>query len=337
MLNVAVAGLGYFSQFHLAAWQKNEHAHLVGVCDPDETQLAPHQNVAKAASLDKLLQGVPADIVDIIAPPHAHAALIRTSLAKGRTIICQKPFATSPAEALALTEEAEAAGSTLVIHENFRFQPWYRTLKAFLNSGQMGQVYQIHFALRPGDGRGPDAYLSRQPFFQQMPRLLIHETAVHFIDLFQWLLGDIESVYADLRQLNPVIAGEDAGHMILHHASGARSVFDGNRLADNGAENPRKTMGVMTLEGEGGTVTLTAEGILNFRNFGSQDFEIIANMFPVDDNSFGGGCVGALIDHVVATRLAGTRPENTAREYLKVVTACEAAYQSAKEGRRIDL
>ena len=337
MLDVVVAGLGYFSQFHLAAWAANPNTHVTAACDPNPKTHMAAGDVPVFPDLGAALAAQPADVVDIIAPPPAHADLIQTALAPGRIIICQKPFATSVEEATALTQAAEEAGATLVIHENFRFQPWYRALKTFLQSGRMGQVYQAHFALRPGDGRGPDAYLARQPFFQTMPRLLIHETGVHFIDLFRWLFGDITEVYADIRRLNPAIAGEDAGLLILTHDNGTRAVFDGNRLSDLGADNPRLTMGVLTLEGEGGTVTLAPDGTLLFRPFGKTETEILPNAYPIDTGSFGGGCVAALIDHVVAARLAGQMPENTARDYLKVVRACAAAYRSAEEQRKISL
>ncbi|MEO0763052.1 MAG: hypothetical protein AAFZ09_14815, partial [Pseudomonadota bacterium] len=64
------------------------------------------------------------------------------------------------------------------------------------------------------DGQGPDAYHARQPYFQRMPRFLVHETAVHWIDTFRYLMGEAETVYADLRRLNPAIAGEDAAARI---------------------------------------------------------------------------------------------------------------------------
>ena len=44
-----------------------------------------------------------------------------------------------------------------------------------------------------------------------MPRFLIHETGIHLIDVFRYLLGEITGVFARLRRINPVIKGEDAG------------------------------------------------------------------------------------------------------------------------------
>ena len=95
----------------------------------------------------------------------------------------------------------------LVVHENFRFSPWYREIRRLIEDGAIGTVYQASFRLRPGDGQGPAAYLDRQPYFQSMERFLVHETAIHFIDTFRYLLGEPESVYADLQRLNPAILG----------------------------------------------------------------------------------------------------------------------------------
>jgi predicted dehydrogenase len=337
-LNVAVIGLGYFSQFHLDAWADLDSVQIAGVTDPDPRRrdwAAQTYGTSAFADLDSLSAATDPDIVDIVAPPPAHLDLIRRLACKGRIMICQKPFCTSLGDAEAATAVAEAAGAMLIIHENFRFQPWYRTLKAFLDSGQMGAVYQCRFALRPGDGRGEDAYLNRQPGFRNMPRLLIHETGVHFIDLFRWLFGEITAVYADLRQLNPVLAGEDAGVMLLDHASGVRSQFDGNRLADHDTDNPRRTMGELLIEGETGAVRLDGQGRLFLRSFGMRVETSIPLISALDDNSFGGGCVAALISHVVAAARGDARFENSARSYLPVIRVTEAAYTSAETGRRI--
>lgn len=338
-LAVGVIGLGYFAQFHLKAWAELPGVKLVGVTDLNADAVAGAAakfQTTGYADADQLLAANP-DILDIVAPPPAHATLIRQALQRGRTIICQKPFCTSLAEAEAVTAEAEVAGATIVIHENFRFQPWHREVKRLLDEGTLGQIYQARFSLRPGDGRGPDAYLARQPAFQTMPRLLMHETGVHFIDLFRWLLGEPTSVYADIRRLNPVLAGEDEGLLIMGHTSGARSVFDGNRLADHVSDNPRRTMGEMEIEGEGGRLRLDGAGRLWVRRFAEQVEQEIPVTMPVDHDSFGGGCVAHLIGHVAEAVRRGREPENVARDYLAVIRLTDAAYVSAAEGRRVSM
>lgn len=340
MISVAIVGLGYFSRLHQDAWAAHPGARIVSVADIDPKvtrETAQRLNVPGYAGLTQVLDETDPDLIDIVAPPPAHAALIRQALKPERTIICQKPFCTSLTEARQIIAMAEEFETTIVIHENFRFQPWYRTIKTFLDAGQMGKVFQCRFNLRPGDGRGPDAYLARQPAFRTMPRLLIHETGVHFIDLFRWLFGDIASVYADLRQLNPAIAGEDAGILMLSHVGGAQSVFDGNRLSDIPARNPRLTMGAMTLEGEAGTLHLDGDGRLSFRAFGDPAPRTLPLAEPMDPDAFGGGCVAALIAHVLDCLDTGRLPENTARDYLPVMLASDAAYRSNAERRRIDL
>jgi len=284
-----------------------------------------------------LLTETDPDIVDLVIPPLAHADAVRACLKAGRTIICQKPFCRSLEEAIEVAEDAKAAGCTLVIHENFRFQPWYRDLKRLIDAGMLGQIYQCRFALRPGDGQGPDAYLSRQPTFQKMERFLVHETAVHFLDLFRWLFGPVESVYADLRQLNPVISGEDAGTLLLTHQDGVRSMFDGNRLSDHVADNPRMTMGEMLVEGEKGVLRLDGFGRLWHRRFGEQSERQVPLTQVVDTAEFGGGCVEALNRHVIAALSGEGELENRADDYLDVIRLDEASYTSAETGSRIDL
>ncbi|MEP4198550.1 MAG: Gfo/Idh/MocA family oxidoreductase [Aliishimia sp.] len=333
---VAVVGLGYFSAFHIAAWQKINAVRLVSATDPDPKRrvwAADKFGLAVADSLKCVLENAP-DIIDIVAPPAAHAGVIRASLAQGRTLICQKPFCTSLTEADAVTREARKAGTRIIIHENFRFQPWYRAMQGVIISGELGEIYAARFALRPGDGRGENAYLGRQPAFQTMPKLLIHETGVHFIDLFRWLLGDVVSVYADLRRLNPVIKGEDAGLLVMEHATGARSTFDGNRLSDHVSDNPRRTMGEMVIEGEKGTLSLDGAGRVWKRDFGAQDAIAVDLPFRPDD-SFGGGCVAALIRHVVEALQGKCAFENEASAYLPVIALTDLAYASDAAGRKL--
>ncbi len=187
------------------------------------------------------------------------------------------------------------------------------------------------FRLRPGDGQGPDAYLDRQPYFRTMPRLLIHETAVHWIDTFRFLLGDPIAVYADLRRCNPVIAGEDAGYVLFEHPGGVRSLFDGNRLLDHAADNPRRTMGEALLEGTQGTLTLTGDGAVAWRGFGARSAETLLGPDPDPAPGFGGDCVHHLQSHVVAGLLDGAPLENTAADYLAVLRIEAAIYRVVAE------
>ena len=331
-LRVALIGAGYFSQFHQDSWARLSSVDLVGACDRDLSK-ARATGVPAYDDLSEMLTQQTPDLLDIILPPAAHAQTIRTALKAGlKWIICQKPFCRDLAEAKAITQEAQSVGATLIVHENFRFQPWYRTIKTALDRGAIGDVLQATFRLRPGDGQGPEAYLARQPYFQKMPRFLVQETAVHWVDTFRYLLGDPLSVYADLRQINPVIAGEDAGYILFEHPNGVRALFDGNRHLDHAADNLRRTMGEALFEGTKGTLDLRGDGAVTLRAFGSLDVtELLA---PDTWPGFGGDCVHALQSHVVSAIQGHSTLENRASDYLTVERVKAAIYASAQSGRK---
>ncbi|MFK7945106.1 MAG: Gfo/Idh/MocA family protein, partial [Paracoccaceae bacterium] len=264
-LRVACVGAGYFSQFHRGSWDRMADVELVAVADTN-LEAASKTGYPAFADPEKMIAETQPDILDIITPPNVQAALVRTAISAGvQTIICQKPFCASLAEAEAVVQEAEVASASLIVHENFRFMPWYRFIKSQLEEGRVGQLQQVTFRMRPGDGQGPDAYLDRQPYFQNMPRFLVEETAVHWIDTFRYLLGDPQSVYADLCRLNPVISGEDAGYILFDHPNGVRAMFDGNRHLDHASDNQRRTMGEALFEGTKGVLSLNGDGSVHFR------------------------------------------------------------------------
>ncbi|MEM7177252.1 MAG: Gfo/Idh/MocA family oxidoreductase [Pseudomonadota bacterium] len=337
MLRVAGIGAGYFSRFHYDAWQRIDGVDLVGACDLDSAALrAEVPNLAHFNDASVMLGTLDPDIVDIITPPSSHAGLIRRAIDQGaRAIICQKPFCRDLAEAQCVATAAQAAGIALIIHENFRFQPWYRALGGMIRQGDFGDVMQVTFRLRPGDGQGPRAYLDRQPYFQRMPRFLIHETGVHWIDTFRFLLGEPEAVWADLRRINPAIDGEDAGIVVFSYSGGRRAVFDGNRLADHPATNRRRTMGECLVEGTDLIALLDGDGRIRCRKFGDNAWTDSGLIAP--ETGFGGDCVHALQSHVVEALKNGTPFENLAHDYLPVIRAELAIYESHETGRRIPL
>lgn len=334
-VKVACIGAGYFSQFHYGSWARIDRVSLVGSCNRD-IEKARATGLPAFNDLNTMLAETTPDLLDIILPPVAHAQTIRTALAAGvKTMICQKPFCTSLSEAQEITALAKAAGAMILIHENFRFQPWFRAIKSAIDAGHVGTVQQVTFRLRPGDGQGPNAYLARQPYFQQMEKLLIHETGVHYVDTFRYLLGTPTAVYADLRKMNPVIAGEDAGYVLFDHTGNARALLDGNRHLDHRAENLRCTMGEGLIEGTEGTLTLTGDGAVQLRKHSNTAMrEILA---PNTGDGFGGDCVHHLQSHVISGLLDGTELENEASDYLQVIRIEEAIYASSEGGRKLEI
>ena len=334
VLKVAVAGTGYFSQFHFDAWSRLPEVQLVAVCSLDPAGLvdaaARHLIPRQFADVAAMLDATAPDLLDIVTPPSAHLGILEEAARRGVHVICQKPLGGDLETARALVRVAEEAGITFVVHENFRFQPWYREARRLLEAGALGEVYNLSFRLRPGDGQGPRAYLDRQPYFQQMSRFLIHETAIHMIDTFRFLVGEVSGVFARLRRLNPHIAGEDAGIVLFDFTTGAAGMFDGNRLVDFIADNPRLTMGEMLLEGARATLRLDGFGRLWLKPHKGAQRE---HAYQWQDRGYGGDCVHALQQHVVAHLHGGAPLENAGAAYLRNLEIEDAIYRSAASGQ----
>ena len=336
-VRVAVVGAGYFAQFHQEAWARLPGTKLVGIADLDgekAANAAAKYGVPVFSDHEELFDVTKPDLVDIATPPASHLELVNAVAVRGLPAICQKPLAPTLAMAQEVVAMAENAGTLLVAHENFRFQPWYREMRCLISNGRLGNLHGVSFRLRPGDGQGPLAYLSRQPYFQHMARFLVHETAIHFIDTFRFLLGEVSGVTARLRRLNSHIVGEDAGIIVFDFATGQTGLFDGNRLNEHVAENTRLTMGEMWLEGSAGVLRLDGCGRLWWKPQGGKE---ALHPYSWPDTGFAGDSVHALQAHVISHLRDGTYLENSAREYLRNIEIEEAVYRSAKENRHVPL
>jgi predicted dehydrogenase len=338
-LRVACAGAGYFSQFQYHGWRRIRGVELVALSNRDPARgraMAERFDVPRVfGDFAEMLDAAQPDLVDIITPPPTHRAYVAAAVSRGIPAICQKPFGIDYADAAAMARMAAEAKVPLVVHENFRWEPWYREAKRLIDAGLLGALHCVAFRLRPGDGQGPAAYLDRQPYFQTMPRLLVVETAIHWIDTFRFLMGEVHAVYARLRRINPVIAGEDAGYVVFEFAGGATGLFDGNRLNDHVAADPRRTMGEMWLEGEGGVLRLDGDGRLWWKPHRGAEVEHAFDRGPTD--TFGGGACERLQRHVVGHLAEGKPVENAAGDYLANLAVQEAVYRSHAEARRIEM
>jgi len=339
MLRVAVIGTGYFSQYHYRAWQRMSDVQLVALHAVDRTSgqtIADEFGVATVfTDIKQMLESTKPDLVDIVTPPQSHTDIVRQCISHHIPCMCQKPFCNDLSEARSLTSEIQAADATVVVHENFRFQPWYRKLQQLLTENRVGDVYEVRFNLRPGDGQGVSAYLDRQPYFQQQRKFLIRETGVHFIDVFRYLFGDITGLFARLSTLNPVIAGEDAGIVTMEFENGVRGVLNGNRLVDHATDNPRRTMGEMYIEGSEGSLSLDGYGTIRYREHGQAKPKVCSYEF--DDKEFGGDCVYLTNRHVVEHLVGGSTLENEASDYLINRKIEEAIYESHETGTWVSI
>ncbi len=330
-------GAGYFSTYQYEAWQRIPEVEITAMCNRDAGRAARIMDQFDIrqhyTDFREMLETEKPDFVDIITPPGTHLEMCRTAAELGVHVICQKPLAPTFDEARQIVEHADRAPIRFMVHENFRFQPWHREIRKLLDQQVIGdRLHSLYFRMRQGDGWGDDAYLDRQPYFRDMPRLLVFETGVHFIDTFRYLGGEMESVYSILRRLNPVITGEDAGILVFHFQSGAVGVWDANRFNECNDADPRYTFGEFLVEGNGGTIRLYLDGRITVQQLGQTE---IPHSYHYERHNFSGDCVYTTQRHFVDCMLADRPFETSGHDYLKTLAVQEAVYASNELGQAV--
>ena len=333
-LKGVAVGAGYFSRFHYEAWSRIPEVEIAAVCDLVEDKaraMTAQYGVPRSyANWREAIDSERPDFVDIITPPDTHEEICAYAAARGIHIICQKPLAPTLEAAHRMVATAGAAGVRFLVHENWRWQPWYREIKKIQQSCAIGEFTHIHFLMRMGDGWREDAYLDRQPFFRDYPRLLVYETGVHFIDTFRYLLGEVKEVYAQLRRLNPVIQGEETGQVFFRFEGGATAIWDANRYNEVESTSPRFTFGEMRIDAMGGHLRLDTESNLRVKPLGEPGYD---SDYARQNVNFAGDCVYALQRHFIGCMLTGGEFESSGEDYLRTLAVVDAAYESARLNR----
>jgi predicted dehydrogenase len=348
-LKGVLIGAGYFAGFQAEAWKRMEgrlvsrpeettqHPAaakpplLVAVADPvpgKARAFADRFGIPRAYErVDQMLEREKPDFADIATRPESHLDLTRAAAERGIHVICQKPMAPTWDECVAMCEACEQVGVRLFIHENWRWQPWYREARRVLASGQLGQPFQIAATWRTGDGRGAAPYVT-QPYFREMSRLLVYETLVHLLDTFRFLFGEIASLYCQNRRLNPVIVGEDQSLIQVTFADGRLGIIDANRMT--GPVPAPVAMGTLLVECTGGTLRVAPDGTVFATRAGAVEERL---PFHAPETGYKGDSVLATQTHFVECLQSGHTSESDGRDYLKTVALVEACYRSNQTGR----
>jgi predicted dehydrogenase len=323
-------GAGFFAQFHADGWKRVEGARIVAVADTDRDRARAFADQWDIPAIYDdaagMLDREKPDFADIVTRPETHLALVRMAAERGLHIVCQKPMAPTVDECREMVRLARGAGVRLMIHENWRWQPWYREVKRLIDAGALGRIYHVAFKMRTGDGRGPEPFPA-QPYFRAMPRLLIYETAVHFLDTFRFLAGEIASVMCETQRINPAIAGEDYALIQLRFESGARGLIDANRTS--GPVPSPLAFGELAVEGGLASVRMDHEGDLYLKHYPGGE-----RLHPFEKPLIGykGDSARAVQQHIIDCLRSGARAESEGEEYLKTVALVEACYRSAASG-----
>jgi len=332
-------GAGYFSHFQYDAWRRIPEVQITAFSnrDPGRAKTIKEKFGISKHYTDyrEMLEKEKPDFVDVITPPPTHLAMCKAAADLGITVICQKPLAPTFKEAQQIVEYTNKAGIRFMVHENWRFQPWYREIKRLLDEGAIGdKVHSLSFRSRMGDGWGKDAYLSRQPYFRDYPRLLVYENGVHFIDTYRYLAGEIKRVYAILKKLNPFIAGEDAGFVFFEFDSGTVGLWDANRYNESNYENPRYTFGEFLVDGNGGSIRLYNDGRLTVQKLGQKKTQ---HKYHHENRGFAGDCCYTTQRHFIDRLIDGGPFETNGLNYLRTLAVQDAVYASAERQAPVEV
>ena len=321
----ALIGCGFFSQHHQAAWPRIPNAEIVAACDLsiDRAQAAAPRAYT---SVEEMLKVEELDFVDIATRSTTHLELVSMAAERGLAMICQKPMAPDWETARRMVEIAESHGVRVMIHDNWRWQSWYRAAGTFITLGDIGTPLAYGFRTRVSHGAGDEPY-PKQAYFRQLQRFLIDEVLVHHIDTARFLFGDIVSVYAEGARRNPHIVGEDHVILTLRHADRAMGWVEGHSFMKH--DDTRSTLDEATFEGDAGSIRINSLG----------------EIWSGDERIWRDSGAGYRGDSVYATQLhfidclqSGRPFETGARDYLeKTFAVVEAAYSSMASHRAVEI
>lgn len=331
-------GAGYFSKFQYEAWTRIPEVEITALCNSNKERakniMEPYGVKNHYTDYKEMILKEKPDFVDIITPPETHFEMCKFAADNGVHIICQKPLAPTFEESQKIVDYVSSKNVRFVVHENFRFQPWHREIKEIINAGDIGDLFSLNFKSRMGDGWGEDAYLSRQPYFRDYKKLLIYETGVHFIDTFRYHAGEIKSVFALLKRLNPVIKGEDSALMILNFENESHAVWDANRYNENNFKKQRYTFGEYLIDGSKGSIRLYSDGNITVQKLGEVEKN---HNYIHNDIGFAGDCCYIFQRDFIDKLLSSASFETSGENYLKTLQAQEAVYKSAENNLPIYL
>jgi predicted dehydrogenase len=337
-LRGVLIGAGTFAAHHIDAWNRIPDVRIGAICDVDPIKaddLAQRHGIsARFTDWREMIAAQEPDFVDIVSPPEVHAAQVRHAAARGVHIICQRPRTPTYAETAALVDHLATRTVRLMVHENWRWQPWYRTAHELLAAGALGEPSTLVFRMRTGEGWDADAYDYLDPQARQDPRLLLSDIGVHFVQAFSLLLGQVTSVYARTHHNTRTVHGEDAAVVVLGFDEGATAVLDASRYNESTAADPLLTFGTMRLDGTRGHLLLDADGTLTLHPLGDIPQPID---YEVPDSGFAGDSVYATQRHFVSSLRSGLPFDTEPEDHLRCVEVIEAAYASADSGRAIAL
>jgi predicted dehydrogenase len=340
-LKIGAIGAGMImAECHLAAYREAGFP-VVAIASRTKSKaeaVAARWGIPKVHDTPEALIADPeVEILDIAYPPDQQPALIRAALAQPhiRGILAQKPLALSLAEAIALRDEAAAAGKVLSVNQNMRYDQSMRVLKQIIDRGDLGEIVFAQIDMH--------AIPHWQDFLKSYDRLTLSNMAVHHLDVLRFLFGDPDEI-TTLTRTDPRTAFPHTDGITvstLRFPSGVlavslEDVWSGPREAGY-ADDQHITFRVDGTKGVAkGTIgwPTGAASTLSYASTSATGGQWVTPTWAT--MWFPHAFIGVMeqLQHAVAT---GTEPALTVGDNVKTVALIEAGYRSMAEGRTVRL
>ena len=195
-----------------------------------------------------MMRNVPSDVVSILTDSGSHADVTVELAPYGRHIVVEKPMALTLQDADAMIRACDANGIRLFVVKQNRFNvPIVKTREA-LEQGRFGKIVMGTVRVR---------WCRDQAYYDQADWRgrwatdggVLSNQASHHIDVLEWMLGDVSSVFAMSRTALVDIEAEDTAVVLVRFVSGALGIIEATT-----ATRPRDLEGSLSILGENGSV-----------------------------------------------------------------------------------
>lgn len=329
-LSFGIVGLG-FGAVHARVLGEMEGVRLAAVCDSDPHRLAAVSRGRTANTYhhyEAMLRDETLDAVVVAVPVQLHEPVAMAVIDAGKALLVEKPLAGSLDEGRRIVDAAARRGVVLTAGHIERFNPAVQELARRLRQGEAGRVLQI------GARRlGPFATRTRDVS-------VVHDLALHDVDVMLHLLGGVQQVYA---QTQPGVrtGSDDTVAGVLRFEEGPVGLVEVNWLT------PRKVRELTVLGDRGLFVLDYLAQALDFYESepseaagAGQGWQALATL-----RGGGGSAVRIPIepreplerelDAFAAAVRDGTLPPVSADDALAALAVCDALTESARTGRPV--
>ena len=193
-LKVGIIGTGSISAMHIEGYLKNPNVELYAFCDINEAQLkkmaAKYGITRTYTDCNEMLKLKELDAVSVCTWNSAHAPCTIAALNAGKHVLCEKPMATSAAEAREMLEAAKRNHKLLMIGFVRRYGNDCRIVKDFIDKDFLGDIYYAKATYLRRNGN-PGGWFGDKSRSAGGPLI---DLGVHVIDLTRYLMGNPKPV-----------------------------------------------------------------------------------------------------------------------------------------------